>query len=135
LPAIAELADSLHSLHDPDHVAKLARACASRRDRLPVFIQVNASGEGAKAGITASGLAAFVAAVRAARGLELIGFMTMAPVIGDAAGADDTPPRFRLAPLLRAAMAPSRVSGEHHRGRWTDVGTPQRLAELDAALA
>jgi MurNAc alpha-1-phosphate uridylyltransferase len=56
-------------------------------------------------------------------------------VIGDAAGADDTPPRFRLAPLLRAAMARSRVSGEHHRGRWTDVGTPQRLAELDAALA
>jgi MurNAc alpha-1-phosphate uridylyltransferase len=56
-------------------------------------------------------------------------------VIGSEAGADDTPPRFRLAPLLRAAMARSRVSGEHHRGRWTDVGTPQRLAELDAALA
>ena len=54
--------------------------------------------------------------------------------IGDAAGASDTPPRFKLAPLLRAAMARGRVSGEHHRGRWTDVGTPERLAQLDAAL-
>ena len=24
-----------------------------------------------------------------------------------------------------------RVRGEHHRGRWTDVGTPERLAEID----
>ena len=56
-------------------------------------------------------------------------------VIGDAAGAHDTPPRFRLAPLLRAAMARDAVSGEHHRGRWTDVGTPQRLVELDRALS
>lgn len=56
-------------------------------------------------------------------------------VIGDAPGADANPPRFRLAPLLRAAMTRAAVTGEHHRGRWTDVGTPQRLAELDAALA
>ena len=54
--------------------------------------------------------------------------------VGDAPGAGDTPPRFKLAPLLRAAMARSRVSGEHHRGRWTDVGTPARLAQLDAEL-
>jgi MurNAc alpha-1-phosphate uridylyltransferase len=56
-------------------------------------------------------------------------------IIGAAAGADETPPRFKLAPLLRAAMVGGRVSGEHHRGRWTDVGTPQRLAQLDAELA
>ncbi|KGM56921.1 mannose-1-phosphate guanylyltransferase [Lysobacter arseniciresistens ZS79] len=55
-------------------------------------------------------------------------------VIGPADGADREPPRFRLAPLLRAAMARGRVSGEHHRGQWTDVGTPQRLEELDARL-
>ncbi|WP_338615990.1 N-acetylmuramate alpha-1-phosphate uridylyltransferase MurU [Pigmentiphaga sp. CHJ604] len=40
----------------------------------------------------------------------------------------------RLAPLLRAAMARGQVGGMHHRGRWTDVGTPQRLADLDASL-
>lgn len=55
-------------------------------------------------------------------------------VIGDASGADASPPRFRLAPLLRAAMARAAVTGEHHRGRWTDVGTPQRLQALDEAL-
>lgn len=55
-------------------------------------------------------------------------------VIGDASGAGASPPRFRLAPLLRAAMARAAVTGEHHRGRWTDVGTPQRLQALDEAL-
>lgn len=40
----------------------------------------------------------------------------------------------KLAPLLRAAMAQCRVSGERHQGRWEDVGTPERLALLDAEL-
>ncbi|WP_018953346.1 N-acetylmuramate alpha-1-phosphate uridylyltransferase MurU [Thioalkalivibrio sulfidiphilus] len=48
--------------------------------------------------------------------------------------ADHAEGRFPLAPLLRAAMAGDRVSGEHHRGRWLDVGTPERLAQLDAWL-
>lgn len=56
-------------------------------------------------------------------------------VIGDIPGTEASPPRFRLAPLLRAAMTRNVVSGEHHGGRWTDVGTPDRLARLDAALA
>ncbi|MCX7164990.1 MAG: nucleotidyltransferase family protein [Rhodocyclales bacterium] len=42
--------------------------------------------------------------------------------------------RAQLAPLLRTAMAARKVSGELHAGRWTDVGTPQRLAELDGEL-
>lgn len=54
--------------------------------------------------------------------------------IGGAAGADATPPRFKLAPLLHAAIARGRAGGLHHRGAWTDVGTPQRLAELAAQL-
>jgi len=55
-------------------------------------------------------------------------------VIGDAPGADEIPPRFKLAPLLRAAMARNQVSGELFQGAWTDVGTPQRLEQLDAEL-
>lgn len=39
-----------------------------------------------------------------------------------------------LAPLLRGQIAQGRVSGEHFPGWWTDVGTPERLAELDARL-
>lgn len=40
----------------------------------------------------------------------------------------------RLAPLLRAAMADDAASGEHHRGQWWDIGTPERLDELDQLL-
>ncbi len=36
-----------------------------------------------------------------------------------------------LAPLLRRAMDAGRVSAEIHGGRWTDVGTPERLAALN----
>jgi len=36
-----------------------------------------------------------------------------------------------LAPLLRAAMDQAQVSAEMYTGRWTDVGTPQRLAQLN----
>lgn len=39
-----------------------------------------------------------------------------------------------LAPLLRALMARGRVTGEVHPGRWTDVGTLERLAALRAEL-
>ena len=37
-----------------------------------------------------------------------------------------------LAPLLRAAMDAGQVSAELYTGPWTDVGTPERLAELNA---
>lgn len=56
-------------------------------------------------------------------------------IIGAAPGTERTPPAFKLAPLLRAAMADGKISGEHHRGTWTDVGTPERLRQLDASLA
>ena len=36
-----------------------------------------------------------------------------------------------LAPVLRAAMQAGCVRGALYTGRWTDVGTPQRLAELN----
>jgi MurNAc alpha-1-phosphate uridylyltransferase len=41
----------------------------------------------------------------------------------------------QLAPLLRAAMARKRVSGEVHRGVWHDVGTPERLSALNEPVA
>ena len=58
-----------------------------------------------------------------------IGIYSPALFAGIAPGA-----RARLAPLLREAMAKRRVAGEFFDGRWTDVGTPQRLSELDAEL-
>lgn len=40
----------------------------------------------------------------------------------------------QLAHVLRPQITAGRVSGEHFRGRWTDVGTPERLEALDHAL-
>ena len=41
---------------------------------------------------------------------------------------------FALAPLLRAAMDRGEVSGQTMDGTWTDVGTPERLAALNACV-
>lgn len=38
-----------------------------------------------------------------------------------------------LAPMLRAAMDNQQVSAQLYTGDWTDVGTPERLAELNVA--
>ena len=40
----------------------------------------------------------------------------------------------QLAPLWRAAAERGEVSGELYEGGWSDIGTPQRLAELRARL-
>ena len=39
-----------------------------------------------------------------------------------------------LAPILRAAMNDARVSAELYAGPWTDVGTPERLQQLNAGV-
>jgi MurNAc alpha-1-phosphate uridylyltransferase len=52
-------------------------------------------------------------------------------IVGDQAGM---PPRFALVHLLRAHMPEGAIHGEYWGGGWTDVGTPERLAQLDASL-
>lgn len=42
--------------------------------------------------------------------------------------------RFPLLPLLTRAREAGRLGGQRHDGRWLDVGTPARLAQLDAEL-
>lgn len=41
---------------------------------------------------------------------------------------------FKLAPLLRRAMADQLASGERFAGTWVDVGTHERLAEVERIL-
>ncbi|MBV7494209.1 N-acetylmuramate alpha-1-phosphate uridylyltransferase MurU [Pseudomonas sp. NPDC086112] len=41
---------------------------------------------------------------------------------------------FKLAPLLRKAMADGQVTGERLNGHWVDVGTHERLAEVDTLI-
>lgn len=112
--------------HEPAGLAHLvmvdAAAHTPRGDfALDVSGQLHA--EGAER-LTYSGIGVFRAAL----------FSRWREVIGDAEGVRAKPPRFRLPPLLRESMAHGQVTGEHHRGRWTDVGTPERLQSLDAEL-
>jgi MurNAc alpha-1-phosphate uridylyltransferase len=45
------------------------------------------------------------------------------------------PGKFPLLPLLQRAITRRALSGELHAGRWYDIGTPERLATLDAELS
>lgn len=46
-----------------------------------------------------------------------------------------TPPgKSKLAPLLREAIAAKKITGQHYSGFWMDIGTPERLQELDDRL-
>ncbi|HWG11579.1 MAG TPA: nucleotidyltransferase family protein [Rhodanobacteraceae bacterium] len=56
-------------------------------------------------------------------------------VICDALGAQENPPRFSITPLLRAAISKNQIGWHQHHGAWFDIGTPQRLRELDAQLS
>ena len=42
--------------------------------------------------------------------------------------------KYQLANLLRPQIEAERVTGEYFSGRWTDVGTPERLRALDREL-
>jgi len=39
--------------------------------------------------------------------------------------------RFPLAPILRQTISDQKVTGEHFNGQWFDIGTPQRLSEIE----
>jgi len=44
------------------------------------------------------------------------------------------PGKFPLRPLLSRAISARRLRGHVYRGVWSDIGTPERLAALDAEL-
>ncbi|MCO7514128.1 nucleotidyltransferase family protein [Pseudomonas guariconensis] len=66
----------------------------------------------------------------AADTLTFSGISVLAPALFEGC----QPGAFKLAPLLRKAMGEGRVSGEHYRGRWVDVGTLERLAEAERLI-
>ncbi len=43
--------------------------------------------------------------------------------------------KYPLLPLLKKAIALGKASGQMHHGEWLDVGTPERLQELDDRLS
>jgi MurNAc alpha-1-phosphate uridylyltransferase len=60
------------------------------------------------------------------------GIAVMSPALVASVKPDEKAP---LAPLLRAGAERRLITGEVHRGLWQDVGTRERLAELEVHLA
>lgn len=75
-------------------------------------------------------LAADGQVIPAPASLTFAGISVLDPRLFGGCGADPFP----LKPLLDRAMAAGRLSGQRHAGAWTDAGTPERLAALDAGL-
>jgi MurNAc alpha-1-phosphate uridylyltransferase len=62
--------------------------------------------------------------------LTYSGIALLDPALFDGASGG----RFPLLPWLERAREAGRLGGQRHDGHWLDVGTPERLAHLDAAL-
>lgn len=77
---VVEAFHVLHSLDRPSLAEDLEKRCAARNQRLPVFVQVNVSGEASKGGYRPEEAPSIVAGLRSARPhLDVSGLMTMAP--------------------------------------------------------
>lgn len=81
--------------------------------------------------LNSSGLVTDPLAQAAAPALTFSGIGVYHPMLFNATLADQPA---ALAPLLRQAITQDRVAGARHHGRWTDVGTPQRLDQLNQQL-
>jgi MurNAc alpha-1-phosphate uridylyltransferase len=83
-------------------------------------------------GINSDGLALSEAAVQYTySSIGLYSRKLFAPPWCDIAAGNPQGVKTPLAPLLRAAMDNALVTAELYRGAWTDIGTPERLKELN----
>ncbi|HET8898287.1 MAG TPA: nucleotidyltransferase family protein [Rhodanobacteraceae bacterium] len=48
-------------------------------------------------------------------------------------GSEQQPPRFKLRPLLDHHIATGTVTGQQYHGIWNDVGTPERLLQIETS--
>ncbi len=115
LAKLVPLSDCLHSLCDPEHLARLVQACVGRATPFPLFVQVNTSGEAAKAGVAPAELGALLTAIRRESALSAIGLMTMAPE-----GADEA--------VLRATFSQLRGLASAHGLPRLSMGMSQDVA-------
>ena len=67
---------------------------------------------------------------KAVRGCTYSGVSVMHPALFAGLAQEPLP----LRPVLDKAIAAGKVEGEQFAGRWFDIGTPERLQELDALL-
>ena len=83
---VKEVAGRFHLIHSLDRLS-LAQALQKRAEQIgqvvPCLVQVNVSGEESKSGLAPEEVPDFLKMVREMGGLELRGYMTMAPVADD----------------------------------------------------
>ena len=105
----ARLASLVHSVDSVRLAEKLSRIGEADGRRVPVLVQVNASGEAAKGGFPDADALDGVRAVAGLAGLRVLGLMTMAPFTADEAALRSTFRRTRA--LMEAAGAIPGVEG------------------------
>ena len=105
----ARLAALVHSVDSVRLAEKLSRIGEADGRRVPVLVQVNASGEAAKGGFPGAESLDGIGTVAALAGLRVLGLMTMAPFTADEATLRSTFRRTRA--LMEAAGAIPGVEG------------------------
>lgn len=118
LPKLAAASFCLHGLCDLDHIRRLGQAVAILGRRLPIFLQVNTSGEASKAGLDGDHLPAAIDLVARFPGLDLQGLMTMAPEHEE--GASES--------AIRSCFAAARALAERHHLPRLSMGMSQDFA-------
>ena len=103
----AELFDVVQSVDSTTLASDLDRHAAARSRALDIMIQVNLSGETTKFGCQPQETATLAAAIAAARGLRLLGLMTIAPFSDDPERAR---PVFQQLRRLRDQLQPAAPS-------------------------
>lgn len=94
---VREVVPRIHALHSLDSI-RLIEAVARVRAELdaarplPCYLEVNIAGEAQKEGVHPSEVGGLLAAAAAARGIEVVGLMTVAPLVAD---PEETRPVFQ----------------------------------------
>ena len=117
----ARLATLVHSVDSLRLAARLSRCGEAEGRRIPVLVQVNASGEATKGGLPAATVQDGVGTMAELRGLRILGLMTMAPFTRDEAVLRSVFAKTRT--LMEAAAAIPGVEGcELSMGMSNDYG-------------
>jgi len=85
--------DQIHSIESVSTARALSQRLCESGQEMPVYLQVNVSGEHTKQGIAAADADAIIEAVRKLPGMHLNGLMTIAPLVSD---PEETRPVFRV---------------------------------------
>ncbi len=117
----ARLATLIHSVDSVRLAEKLSRFGKANARRVPVLVQINASGEATKGGFPVEGALDAVGRVAELPGLRVLGLMTMAPYTDDEAVLRSTFGKVR-AVMEAAAVLPGVEGCELSMGMSNDYG-------------